>query len=121
MTPPDFLRHIASRVFTPNSLDPKRLDDVRRLLAIAETKYKFSSYGGDPKRLVEYLRSPDFTELTLIIGIDLTKKLLEEIINDYDNEEIKNDAKKLLEEFNGYNEMEDTSDTLITYNKKSLA
>ncbi|WP_205760749.1 hypothetical protein [Acidianus sulfidivorans] len=117
---PDFLRHIASKVFTPNTLDPKRLDDVRRLLAVAESKYKFSSYGGDPKKLVEYLQSPDFTELTLIVGIDLTKKLLEEIINDYDIDEIKNIAKKLLEEFNGYTEAENSSDTLV-YNKKSLA
>lgn len=88
---------------------------------MAETKYKFSSYGGDPKRLVNYLQSPDFTELSLIIGIDLTKKLLEEIINDYSDEEIRNTAKKLLEELNGYREIEDTSDTLVTYNKKSLA
>lgn len=121
MASPDFLRHIASRVLTPNTLDVKRLDDVRRLLAMAENKYKFSSYGGDPKRLVDYLRSPDFTELTLVIGIDLTKKLLEEIINDYDDNDIKSAAKKLLEELNGYKEIEDTSDTLITYNKKSLA
>ncbi|EZQ06820.1 hypothetical protein CM19_05455 [Candidatus Acidianus copahuensis] len=116
MSQPDFLRHVASRVISPNSLDLKRLDDVRRLLAAAEAKYKFSSYGGDPKKLVNYLLSPDFTELTFILGTDLTKKLLEEIIKDYDYQEIKDAAKKILEEIDGYTEMED-KDAVITYKR----
>ncbi|MCY0882726.1 MAG: hypothetical protein OWQ50_02725 [Acidianus infernus] len=115
LSPPDFLRHIANKVLTPNTLDPKRLDEVRKLLGEAENKYNFSSYGGNPKKLVDYLLSPDFTELVFIIVIDLTKKLLEEIINDYDIEEVKNTAKKLLDEIDGYKEIENSD--AILYNK----
>ncbi|ABP95866.1 MULTISPECIES: hypothetical protein [Metallosphaera] len=116
MGDPDFLRNIASRILTPTTLDLKRLDDVRRLLAAAESKYKFSSYGGDPKRLVEYFQSPDFTELVLVLGVDLSKKLLQEVISSYSDKDIQAAAKKALDEIDGYKDLED-SDTLLMYKK----
>ncbi|AWR94994.1 hypothetical protein [Acidianus brierleyi] len=116
MEQPDFLRHVASKVLTPNNLDLKRLDDVRRLLAYAESKYKFSSYGGDPKKITDYLLSPDFTELELVIGVELAKKLLQEIINSYNDENIKKAAEKVLQEIDGYKDMED-SDAVVMYKK----
>ncbi|EHP68426.1 hypothetical protein MetMK1DRAFT_00028590 [Metallosphaera yellowstonensis MK1] len=113
---PDFLRNIANKVLSPTTLDLKRLDDVRRLLAKAETKFKFSSSGGDPKRLVEYFRSPEFTELVLVLGVELTKKLLQEVINGYTDPEIKSAAKKVLEEIDGYKDLEE-SESLLMYKK----
>ncbi|MBW9140352.1 MAG: hypothetical protein K1T65_01325 [Candidatus Aramenus sp.] len=116
MDQPDFLRHVASKVLTPNTLDLKRLDDVRRLLANAESKYKFSSYGGDPKKLKDYLLSSEFTDLILIIGIELAKKLLQEVIISYTDQEIKAAAEKVLQEIDGYKDLEG-SDTVVMYKK----
>ncbi|QKR00946.1 hypothetical protein GWK48_02165 [Metallosphaera tengchongensis] len=116
MGEPDFLRNIASKILTPTALDLKRLDDVRRLLASAESKYKFSSYGGDPKRLVEYFESPDFVDLILVLGVELSKKLLQEVIASYSDKDIQAAAKKALDEIDGFKNIEDT-DTLLMYKK----
>ncbi|MEM0373220.1 MAG: hypothetical protein QXV69_00545 [Sulfolobaceae archaeon] len=115
---PDFLRHIVSKILTPNSMDIKRLEDARRLLAKAEAKYKFSSYGGDPSKLADYLKSPDFIELVIVIGIDLAEKLLLTIMNTYKDEKILSTVKKVLEELKGFENTSEESSTLIVYNKK---
>jgi len=103
---PDFLRHIVSKVLTPVSLDMKRLDEAQKLLAKAESKYGFSSYGGDPEKLADFLLSPDFTNLIFIIGIDLTKKLLNTVYDNYSSQKIKDAVKKILDELEGYNSEE---------------
>jgi len=107
LTSPDFLRHIVAKVLTPNSLDLKRLDEARRLLGKAEAKYKFSSFGGEPKRLIDYLLSPDFTDLILVLGPDLTKKLLETIVVSFDDEQIQRIVSKIKEEVDGYSTSEE--------------
>ncbi len=105
MNQPDFLRHIASKILTPTVItDQKKLDEARMLLAKAESVYKFSSYNGNPKRISDYLLSPDFTELVFIIGIDVTKKLLKMIIESYTDPDIIDAAKKIYEELNGFEE-----------------
>ncbi|BFI74167.1 MULTISPECIES: hypothetical protein [Sulfurisphaera] len=106
MGEPDFLRHIVSKVLTPVSLDMKRLDEAQKLLAKAESKYGFSSYGGDPEKLADFLLSPDFTNLIFIIGIDLTKKLLNTVYDNYSSQKIKDAVKKILDELEGYNSEE---------------
>ncbi|QIW24170.1 hypothetical protein EWF20_08450 [Sulfolobus sp. S-194] len=106
MGEPDFLRHIVSKVLTPVSLDMKRLDEAQKLLAKAESKYGFSSYGGDPEKLADFLLSPDFTNLIFIIGIDLTKKLLNIVYDNYSSQKIKDAVKKILDELEGYNSEE---------------
>jgi len=114
---PDFLRHIVSKVLTPNSVDIKRLEDARRLLAKAEAKYKFSAYGGDPSRLVDYLESPDFMELVIVIGVDLAKKLLLTVMNAYSDEKIINTVKKVLDELKGFEGSSEESSTVVMYRK----
>ncbi|BDB97741.1 MAG: hypothetical protein RRA45_02975 [Saccharolobus sp.] len=117
---PDFLRHIASKVLSPSSIDSKRLDEARRLLGEAESKYNFSSYGGNPKNIINFLLSPDFTELSLILGPEITKKLLNAIKENYTDEDIKRVADKILEEINGYIENSNESNITVTINKKYL-
>lgn len=96
--PPDFLRHVATKVLSPTAIDIKRLDEARRLLGKAESKYKFSSFGGDPQRLAEYLLSPDFIDLALVLGADITKKLLDAITNTYTDSKIRAAVNKIREE-----------------------
>ncbi|BCU71182.1 hypothetical protein [Stygiolobus caldivivus] len=102
MGEPDFLRHIVSKVLTPVSLDLKKLDEAQKLLAKAESKYGFSSYGGDPEKLANYLLSPDFINLVLIIGVDLSKKLLYLTRDSYSSPKIKEAVQKMLDELDGY-------------------
>ncbi|MDT7872465.1 MAG: hypothetical protein RXQ78_00905 [Sulfolobaceae archaeon] len=102
MGEPDFLRHIVSKVLTPVSLDMKKLDEAQKLLAKAESKYGFSSYGGDPEKLANYILSPDFINLVLIIGVDLSKKLLYLTRDNYSSPKIKEAVQKMLEELDGY-------------------
>ncbi|MCH4815005.1 MAG: hypothetical protein QXY87_04245 [Saccharolobus sp.] len=117
---PDFLRHVASKILSPLSIDSKRLDEARRILGEAEVKYNFSSYRGNPKKLIDFLLSPDFTELSLILGPDVTKKLLEAIKDNYTDEDIKKVADKILEEINGYTENTEESNVKVSVNKKYL-
>jgi hypothetical protein len=99
---PDFLRQVVVRVLTPNKLDPAKLEDARKILGKAETKYKFSSFGGDPQNLVVFLLSPEFTDLILVIGVQLSLKLLDEIEKEYDIPAVKEAVKKIREELQGY-------------------
>ncbi|WP_054845527.1 hypothetical protein [Sulfuracidifex tepidarius] len=105
---PDFLRHVANKIISPTNLDAKRLDEARKLLAEAETKYKFSSYGGNPKKLIDYLQSPEFIELVMILGVDLSKKLVQLIRDSYQDEEMKSTANKIIEELDGYSDIEES-------------
>ncbi|PVU72017.1 hypothetical protein DDW10_04825 [Sulfolobales archaeon SCGC AB-777_J03] len=99
---PDFLRQVVVRVLTPNKLDPVKLEDARKILGKAETKYRFSSFGGDPQNLVVFLLSPEFTDLILVIGVQLSLKLLDEIEKEYDIPAVKEAVKKIREELQGY-------------------
>jgi hypothetical protein len=80
----------------------KKLDEAQKLLAKAESKYGFSSYGGDPEKLANYILSPDFINLVLIIGVDLSKKLLYLTRDNYSSPKIKEAVQKMLEELDGY-------------------
>ena len=115
MSEPDFLRHVASKILTPVKLDMKRLDEAQRLLAKAESKYGFSSYGGNPERLAEFLLSPDFTNLIFIIGVDLTKKLLKTVYDNYSSQKVKDAAKKILDELDGYSSSEEETNQAIMF------
>ena len=113
MGEPDFLRHVASKILTPVSLDMRRLDEAQKLLAKAESKYGFSSYGGNPEKLANFLLSPDFINLIFIIGVDLTRKLLETVYENYSSQKVKDAAKKILDELDGYNSSEETNQVMI--------
>ena len=77
----DFLRHIVNYVLASKMDIAKQVaDDIRKMIEKAEEKYKFSAFGGDVKKLVDYLRSPDFDELVKFLKdagkIDLVDEIL---------------------------------------------
>jgi len=113
LSEPDFLRHVVSKILTPVSLDMRRLDEAQKLLAKAESKYGFSSYGGNPEKLADFLLSPDFTNLIFIIGVDLTKKLLKTVYDSYSSQKVKDAAKKILDELDGYGSSEETNQVMM--------
>lgn len=61
---PDFLRHIVNVKLSEYSVKHRKIipiiDEVRKLIAKAENRYRFSSFGGNPENLAKYLRSEDF-------------------------------------------------------------
>ncbi len=59
----DFLRHIVNRVLASSKLPRQIVEDIRRMVGRAEDKYKFHAFGGDVRRLADYLKSQDFNEL----------------------------------------------------------
>ena len=63
----DFLRHIVNRVLASSKLPRQVVDDIRRMVGRAEDKYKFHAFGGDIRRLAEYLRSQEFNELIMLV------------------------------------------------------
>jgi len=60
----DFIRHIVNPVLSELLKHRNELvsvvDEIRRFLANAESKYGFSIYGENPVKLCEYLGSNDF-------------------------------------------------------------
>jgi hypothetical protein len=62
----DFLRHIVNRVLAESKLSPQLIDDVRKRIGYAEERYKFSAFGGDVRRLADFLRSREFDELITV-------------------------------------------------------
>jgi hypothetical protein len=83
---PDFLRHIVNRKLSELSNKYKGLlnhtDEIRKLIALAEAKYKFSSFGGDPENLAKYLLSEDFdlviNSFKAANALDALRSILEE-------------------------------------------
>ncbi len=81
----DFLRHIVNRILASPDAPKQIVDDLRRAVGQAEDKYKFHAFGGDVRRLADYLRSRDFDDLIMIAksdrsgkGLEVLKRILEE-------------------------------------------
>ena len=81
----DFLRHIVNRVLASPDTPRQLVDDIRRHVGRAEDRYKFHAFGGDVRRLADYLRSRDFDDLINVArsersgkGLEVLKKILEE-------------------------------------------
>lgn len=70
----DFMRHIVNRVLASSKLPRQVVDDIRRAIGRAEDKYKFHAFGGDVRRLAEYLRSRDFDDLIQLVKSVRTEK-----------------------------------------------
>jgi hypothetical protein len=87
----DFLRNIVntqlSRALREGRIQANTVDEVRRLLAAAESKYGFSSFGGNPERLVDYFNSKDFDLLAQAFkgggALDVLARILEEASVEY--------------------------------------
>ncbi|MCC6011255.1 MAG: hypothetical protein LM556_02510 [Desulfurococcaceae archaeon] len=66
----DFLRNIVNPVlnmYIERGLPVKLASEVKRLIFQAESKYKFSVFGGDLRNLKLYLNSKEFSELVKIL------------------------------------------------------
>ena len=74
----DFLRQIVNRVLAESQLPRQVVEDVRRMVGRAEDKYKFSAFGGDIRRLADYISSREFDDLVnLLKGADALNVLIE--------------------------------------------
>ena len=107
MARPDFLRHIINPRLAEYSRTRKKiastLDEIRRLIAMAEDKYEFSVFGGDPNNLGKYIQSDDFdlvvSALKSINALDIIEDILKEVLDKYsDLPDVVNAAKKRLSE-----------------------
>ncbi len=102
----DFLRHIVNRVLAEHSLPRQIVEDVRKSIGYAEEKYKFSAFGGDPRRLAEYLRSRDFDDVVQLLRAakadEVLVKILEEVKKRYSEyKEVVEAAETRLRELRG--------------------
>ncbi|MCE4617120.1 MAG: hypothetical protein F7C32_00845 [Desulfurococcales archaeon] len=104
MTKKDFLRNIVNTKLSVNSdrLPAALIEDLREEVGRAEEKYKFSVYGGDVKRLVDYLNSSDFEKIVMLArahnALWIVREILEEAKKEYSGyPEIVNAINKRLE------------------------
>ncbi|WP_052296918.1 hypothetical protein [Pyrolobus fumarii] len=102
----DFLRHIVNRVLAEHSLPRQIVDDVRKSIGYAEEKYKFSAFGGDPRRLADYLRSRDFDDVVTVLrgakAEEVLIHILEEVKKRYSEyKEVVEAAEARLKELKG--------------------
>ncbi len=71
---PDFLRHIVNTMLSELVVKRREIlgimDEARKLIAKAENKYRFSSFGGNPEKLADYISSDEFK-----LVIDLFKSV----------------------------------------------
>ena len=85
----DPLRHIVNRVLADaaSKIPTPVLEDLRKAFAKAEDKFKFTIYGGDPIKLIDYFGSDDFADLINIassLNIEwVLKEILEAIAEEY--------------------------------------
>lgn len=80
----DFLRHIVNTKLSELSHKYRGLishmDEIRKEISRAETKYGFSSFGGNPENLAKYLLSDDFNLLISSFKAANALGALEEIL-----------------------------------------
>jgi hypothetical protein len=80
---PDFLRSIVNPVvndYVKRGMPLKIASEIRRLILQAESKYKFTAYGGDVRNLKLYLESSEFNELVKFLEISNYRDLLLDIL-----------------------------------------
>ena len=102
----DFMRHIVNRVISDNinRIPSTIVDDIKKYFGRAEDKYKFTIYGGNPSRLLDYFESEDWKDtLKFLLGYNLEwliKLILEALARDYAEscEPVAQRAKSLLGE-----------------------
>ncbi len=107
---PDFLRHIVNAKLAEYSKKRKAvvniIDEVRKLISKAETKYGFSSFGGNPEKLADYLKSEDF-ELVISTfksanALDILVDILKEVAERYkDLPRVKETIEELVAKLEG--------------------
>ena len=101
----DFLRHIASSVIGDyaEKLPANVIDDIRSRLGRAEDKYRFTIYGGDPGKLVDYFKSNEWADLVEYVqnihAEGLLKTILRNLAEEYRNAcpSVAEEASRILE------------------------
>jgi len=61
----DFLRHIVNKVISESSgkISASVMEDLKVRFARAEDKFSFSAFGGDPRRIADFLSSEEWTDI----------------------------------------------------------
>lgn len=85
----DFMRHIFNIIAAEGSevLPLKTVEMLKEKMARAEDKFKFSIYGGNPARLVEFLSSEDWADIVRFAksaqALSLLERALTELAESY--------------------------------------
>ena len=61
--PKDFLRQVVNPTLLEFEIPVQILSEIRKKLEAAENKYNFSAFGGDVKKLADFLKSPLWQEI----------------------------------------------------------
>jgi len=99
----DFLRQIVNPTLLEFEIPVQILTEIRKKLEAAENKYNFSAFGGDPKNLAKFFKSPLWKEIVELFeaagaGAALVK-VLEKTKEAYkDDEEIVRAVEEALKE-----------------------
>jgi hypothetical protein len=104
----DFIRNIVNNVVSDYSskISSNIIEEIKKKIGYAEAKYKFSIYGGDPQKIINYLQSEEWSDLvsyTRSLHIeDILKTILERLYNEYKNScgNVAEFAKNLSDSFN---------------------
>lgn len=89
VTKKDFIRHIANRVIVESSgkIPVNVIEELKSKMAKAEDKFKFSIYGGNPLKLVDFFSSEewaDIVEYARNINVEwLLEAILKKLIEEY--------------------------------------
>jgi hypothetical protein len=88
----DFLRHIVNKVISESSgkISASVMEDLKVRFARAEDKFSFSVFGGDPRRIADFLSSEEWADIVEYArNVNVTwlleailKKLVEEYKDD---------------------------------------
>ncbi len=100
------MRHIVNPIlssYVERGLSPKVANELKKLIAEAESKYAFDAFSGDPINIAKYLLSEDFKVLIDMFkaagALDALLEILEKAEEAYQNvPEVVNAVKQLLEE-----------------------
>ena len=90
------------------------IEDLKKRMGYAEAKYKFSIYGGNPLKIIDYLESEDWNDLVSFVKSihieDLLKAILERLYVEYKNncQEVSELAKNLSESLSSNEERKDS-------------
>jgi hypothetical protein len=101
----DFLRQIVNKVISESSgkISASVMEDLKVRFARAEDKFSFSAFGGDPRRIADFLSSEEWTDIVEYAKNVNVTWLLEAILKKL-AEEYKDDcppiASKALETLN---------------------
>jgi len=97
----DFLRHIVNQALTVHGVSAKVTEEVRKVMTLAEARYNFSIYGGNPSKIADFLLSDDWRvvkqALTSSGYSKVVEAILRKVIETYDDARVREIAMRELE------------------------